>query len=167
MTPVDKDLFDIIKDGQTDEPDNKRKGFVRKFAGRVRDMVELKNPLCGNILVYDIDNIIEIIDPKLRYEIDWFNKLKIATKRWCNDKIISNRVLGLKNDNEYDVRVFEKIVIEKFFMQLKGKPNYTAIIETDFKTMVEMDSAFIYQNHLRTIRRMEILQVTLFIAAWK
>lgn len=99
-------------------------------------MVYLKNPLDGGSIVYDIDSILEIINPELTGEIEWLNKLQNAVKLWCNEKIIANRLLGLKNDNEYDMTVFENVVKEKFFLSRKPKPG--VIVETDFQTMVEL-----------------------------
>lgn len=139
MTNVEKDLIDIANEGQTDKKVFKGEAFTRAFAGRVKDVAELRNPLTIGLLVYEIDKILEIINPVLIAEIDWLNKLKSAIKLFHNDIVISNRLLGIKNDNEYDVRVFEKVVKEKFFTQLHGKKlNNDTLIETDFKTMVEM-----------------------------
>lgn len=135
MTKEDKNLMDIVAGGQS----GKYNSFVRYYAGKVRRVVQMKNPLDGSILVSDIDRVFEIINPALKNEVEWFKGLQSAVKLWCNEKVIANRILGLKNDNEYDMRVFEKVVLEKFFMQLKGKaPKHDTIVETDFKTMVEL-----------------------------
>lgn len=135
MTKVEQDLTDIVKDGQS----GKYKHFVRGYTGRVTQILKLKNPLDGSSLVYDIDSVMEILNPELEAEKQWFIGLQKALKLWVNDKIMSNRALGLKNDNEYDMRVFEKVVVEKFFIKLKGKaPKADAVVHTDFKTMVEL-----------------------------
>lgn len=138
MTKIEHDLIDIANDGQSDEKKYKGEAFTRAFAGRVKNVAELRNPLCLGLLVYEIDKILEIINPVLIAEIEWLNKLKSAIKLFHNEIIIANRLLGIKNDNEYDVRVFEKVVMEKFMFQLKEKPKPDTIIQTDFKTMVEM-----------------------------
>lgn len=99
-------------------------------------MIKLKNPLDGHIIVSDIDRILEIINPELTQEINWLHGLQSAIKLWCNEKVITNRLLGITNDNEYDMSVFEDAVREKFF--LSGKPKPDVIVETDFRTMVEL-----------------------------
>lgn len=132
MTQADKDIMAIVKDGQS----GKYKGYVRSYTGRITQMVKLKNPLDGHLIVIDIDRLLEIINPELKAEIEWLNNLSVAVKLWCNEKIIANRLLGLKDDNEYDMSVFEEVVREKFF--LSGKPKPGVIVETDFKTMVEL-----------------------------
>lgn len=132
MTQADKDVLAIVKDGQS----GKYKPFVRSYTGQITQMIELKNPLTGHIIVSDIDRILEIINPELKPEIAWFHELQAVIKSWCNEKVIANRLLGLKNDNEYDMSVFEKVVKEKFFLSEKPKPG--VIVETDFKTMVEL-----------------------------
>lgn len=132
MTKSDEDVLAIVKDGQS----GKYKQFIRSYTGRVTQMVELKNPLDGHSIVYDIDRILEIINPEFKPEIAWLHELQAVVKSWCNEKIIANRLLGLKNDNEYDMSVFEKVVKEKFFLSEKPKPD--VIVQTDFKTMVEL-----------------------------
>jgi hypothetical protein len=134
MTAAEQKVNDIIKDGQS----GKYKGFVRSYTGRITQMVKLKNPLDGHLIVTDIDRILEIINPELKGEIGWLKELQLAVKAWCNEKVITNRILGLKNDNEYDMSVFEDVVREKFFFQLKEQPKPGTIVETDFRTMVEL-----------------------------
>ena len=112
MTKADQTLTDIIKDGQS----GKYNDFVRRFTGDVGRVLKMKNPLDGSILIDHIGRIEGIINPELKGEIAWFESLKKNMKLWCNEKIIANRVLGLKNDNEYDMRVFEKCVMEKFML---------------------------------------------------
>jgi hypothetical protein len=133
-TAAEQKVRDIIKDGQS----GKYKPFVRSFTGRITTIVKLKNPLTASILVDNIDRLIEIVNPALQDELCWFNNLQSALKLWVNDMIISNRLLGLKNDNEFDMTVFEDVVREKFFFQLKEKPKPGTIVETDFQTMVEL-----------------------------
>jgi hypothetical protein len=134
MTAVEQKVTDIVKDGQS----GKYKNFVRSFTGRVTKVLKLKNPLIGSILVDDIDRLIEIVNPDLQGELTWLKELQAALKLWVNDMIISNRLLGLKNDNEFDITVFENVVMEKFYFQLKEKPKPGTPVETDFKTMVEL-----------------------------
>lgn len=134
ITKTEQELADLIKEGQS----GKYKHFVRAFTGRIRQMVQLKNPLDGGSMVCDIDTLFEIIDPKLEDEMEWFKRLQDAVKLWCNEKIIANRILGLKNDNECDMKVFEKVVMEKFYLSEKEKPKPNTVIQTDFKTMVEL-----------------------------
>jgi hypothetical protein len=131
MTEAERNLDKIIKDGQS----GKYKSFVRHYAGRVRRVIEMKNPLDGSILVDDIVRVIEIFNPDLGPEVDWLKGLQMALKLWVNEKVIANRLLGLKNDNEYDMRVFEKVVRERFLLSENPKPG---IIETNFQTLVEM-----------------------------
>ena len=139
MTKVEQDLIDIANDGQSDEKKYKGEVFTRSFAGRVKHIAELRNPLELHSLLYEIDKILEIINPALIAEIEWLNKLIPAIKLFHNEIIIANRLLGIKNDNEYDVRLFEKVVKQKFFMQLHGKKlTPDTLIQTDFKTMIEM-----------------------------
>lgn len=132
MTAAEQRVRDIIKDGQS----GKYKNFIRSFTGRITTVIKLKNPLTGSILVDDIGRIIEIINPELQGELSWLKDLQAALKLWVNDMIISNRLLGLKNDNEFDMSVFEEAIREKFFLSNKPKPG--AIVETDFKTLVEL-----------------------------
>lgn len=132
MTQAEKQVMAIIKGGQS----GKYKGFVRSYTGRITQMVKLKNPLDGHLVVSDIDRILEIINPELKAEIEWLKQLQSAVKLWCNEKVIANRLLGLKNDNEYDMSVFEDVVKEKFF--LSGKPKPGTIVQTDLKTMAEL-----------------------------
>lgn len=139
MIKTEQNVIDIANEGQTDKKVFKGEAFTRAFAGRVKDVAKLRNPLGLSSLVYEIDKILEIINPDLKPEIEWLNKLKPAIKLFHNEIIIANRLLGIKNDNEYDIRVFEKVVKEKFFMQLHGKTlRSDTIVKTDFKTMVEM-----------------------------
>ena len=132
MTQAEKQVMDIVKDGQS----GKYKGFIRSYNGRITTMVKLKNPLDGHLIVIDIDRTLEIINPELTAEINWLKELQLAVKIWCNEKVIANRLLGLKNDNEYDMTVFEEVVKEKFFLSDKPKPG--VIVQTDFKTMAEL-----------------------------
>jgi hypothetical protein len=134
MTAAERKVDDIIKDGQS----GKYKPFIRSFTGRVRTVLKLKNPLTGSILVDYIDSLIDIINPAFQDEMRWLKDLQNALKLWVNDMILSNRLLGLKNDNEFDMTVFENVVKEKFYFQLKDKPKPGTIVETDFKTMVEL-----------------------------
>ena len=132
MTQAEKQVMAIVKDGQS----GKYKGFVRSYIGRVTQMVKLKNPLNGHLIISDIEKILEIINPELKPEVTWLENLSDAIKLWCNEKIIANRLLGLKNDNEYDMTVFENVGKEKFMLSEKPKPG--TIVETDFPTMVEL-----------------------------
>lgn len=135
MTKAAKELTDIANEGQQENS----MSFSRAFAGKVKDVVELRNPLSLHSLIYEIDKVLEIINPILTVEIEWLKKLKNSIKLFHNEIVIANRLLGIKNDNEYDVRVFERVVKEKFFMELHGKKiNQDTLIQTDFKTMVEM-----------------------------
>lgn len=134
ITAAEQKVHDIIKDGQS----GKYKPFIRSFTGRVTTIVKLKNPLTASILIDNIDRLIEIVNPALQDELCWFNNLQSARKLWVNDMIISNRLLGLKNDNEFDMSVFEDVVKERFFFQLREKPKPGTIVETDFQTMVEL-----------------------------
>lgn len=139
LTKAEQGLIDIANDGQSDEKKYKAEAFTRFFAGRVKDVAKLRNPLGLGSLVFEVDKYIEMINPELTPEIEWLKKLQTAIKLFHNEIIIANRLLGIKNDNEYDIRVFEKLVREHFFMQLSDKkvtPNTP--ISTDFKTMVEM-----------------------------
>lgn len=139
MTKAEQDLVNIANEGQTDEKKFKGETFTRAFAGRVKNVAEMRNPLTIHLLIYEIDKILEIINPALIPEIEWLNKVKKSMKLFHNEILIANRLLGIKNDNEYDIRVFEKVVKQKFFIELSGKtvtPN--TLIKTDFKTMVEM-----------------------------
>lgn len=132
MTQAEQQVMAIVKDGQS----GKYKGFVRSYTGRITTMVKLKNPLDGHLIVDDINRILEIINPELTGEIQWLKEMQLAVKLWCNEKVIANRLLGLKNDNEYDMTVFEEVVKEKFFISDKPKPG--VIVQTDFRTMAEL-----------------------------
>lgn len=132
MTIQEQKLTDIIKDGQS----GKYRPFARHYTGRITQVMELKNPLDGSCLVDDIERVLEVLNPEFKLEIEWFKGLQSALKLWCNEKIIANRLLGLKNDNEYDTRIFEKVVMQHFF--LSEKPKHTTVIETNFATLVEM-----------------------------
>lgn len=133
MTIAEKNVLDIIADGQSKE----YKSFIRAFTGRVTQVVELKNPLPGSMLVDDIERILEIINPDLQREITWLKELKKSLEAWCNEKIIANRILGLTNDNEYDVTVFEKVVMDRFNMTKKSDMRF----EVEFKTLVALVEA--------------------------
>jgi len=50
--------------------------------------------------------------------------------------VISNRILGIKNDNVYDVSVFKKAIKLKYF--LSEMPKDTDIFKVTFKEMVEL-----------------------------
>ena len=132
MTAGDKKVYDLIKEGQS----GLYKAFIRGFTGRVRQVIELKNPLPAALVILDIDKLLDIINPDLLIEIHWLQNLQNALKEWHNEKIIANRLLGLKNDNEFDSTIFEAAVREKFF--LNKNPTPSTIIQTDFKTMVEL-----------------------------
>lgn len=139
MTKIEKALIDIANQGQTNKKIFKGEGFTRSFAGRVKDVAKLRNPLTISLLVTEIDNILEIINPNLLAEIEWLCNLNDAAKLFHNDIIISNRLLGIKNDNEFDTRIFEKVVKERFIIELDGKEvKADTLIQTDFKTLVEM-----------------------------
>ena len=138
MTKIEQELINIANDGQTNEKKYKGEGFTRNFAGRVKNISDLRNPIRLDLLVCEINKLLEIINPNLIAEIEWLNKLKTAIKLFHNEIVVANRILGIKNDNQFDESVFEKIVMEKFCIQQKDKPKPDALIQTDFKTMVEM-----------------------------
>lgn len=139
MTNIESLLIEVANEGQTNDKIFTGEGFTRSFAGRVKRIAKLRNPLSVGLLVYEIENILEIIDPKMMAERGWLNKLKSAIKDFHNEIVTANRILGIKNDNEYDKRIFEKVVKERFWIELKDKDiDQNTLIETDFKTMVEM-----------------------------
>lgn len=138
MTQIEEDLIDIANEGQSGEKKYKGEGFTRLFAGRVKDVVKLRNPLELLSIIYEINKILVIINPELISEIEWLEKLKRAIKIFYNEILHTNRLLGIKNDNQYDVRLFEEVVMQKFMLQIKEKPKPETLIQTDFKTMVEM-----------------------------
>ncbi len=105
MTTLEKNIIDLIKDGQywichEGKYIDNYKTLVKKYAGIVRDELNTKNPVSMSCLIYDIDQILEIINPKLTKEIDWFNKMSMLLKKWTNDRILTHRSLGIKNDNQ-------------------------------------------------------------------
>ena len=132
MAIIEQNLMSIIKRGQT----NQFKGFIRHLTGKAINIVKMKNPLDGHILVNEIDKILEIINPTLEGEIEWLKELQVGFKLWCNEKVIINRILGCKDDNQYDLRVFEKVIRERFL--LSGNLNMAAKVQTDFGTLVEL-----------------------------
>jgi len=136
MIEAEKKVIRLIELGQSGKynPD----GLIRKFAGRVRDVIKLRNPLGISGLVYEIDNIVDIINPSLEDQIKWYKDIQSAIKLFTNEVLHANRLLGILNDNEYDTRLFENVIMEKFMFQLKEKPGPNTIIKTDFKTMVEL-----------------------------
>lgn len=131
MTQAEERIMLIIADGQ----DKDYKPFIRSFTGRVTQVVELKNPLPASMLVDDIDRIFDIMNPELHREITWLKELQEALKAWVNEKVTTNRLLGITNDNEYDVTVFEKIVMERF--ELSTKPKEMKF-EVSFSTLVKL-----------------------------
>lgn len=135
MIKTEQDLIAIINKGQSGLYD-KNAGLIRSFSGDIRTVIKLKNPLNGDILVNKIDNFLQIINPDLHKEILWFKEAQDALKLWVNDVVISNRILGIKNDNVFDTSAFERAIMNKFFLTKKPKEN--AVIETDFSTMVEL-----------------------------
>ncbi len=135
MIKTEESLLEIIQKGQSGIYD-KNASLIRYFAGSIRTVVELGNPLAAASLVYEIDKFLEIMNPLFVDETEWFVEAKKALKLWHNDVLISNRTLGIKNDNQYDTRVFERVVREKFLLKENPKPD--AIIETNFETMVEL-----------------------------
>jgi hypothetical protein len=135
MIKTEQNIVDIIKKGQSGFYD-KNASIIRNFTGKLSTVMELRNPLDGSILISDIDRLLQIMNPALETEIAWFKEAQGALKMWVNDLIASNRLLGIKNDNTYDTTAFEKAIMQHFFIFKKPNPN--AIIETDFKTMVEL-----------------------------
>ena len=135
MIHTEKKLIDIIKRGQSGVYD-KTAGLIRSFTGEIKKCIESKNPLNAELLIYQLDYFLEIVNPSLEKEIDWFNEAKDGLKLWSNDIVATNRLLGIKNDNTWDTSVFEKAIMMKFMLSKKPKPE--ARIETDFKTMVEL-----------------------------
>lgn len=135
MIKTEQDLIDIIAKGQSGIYD-KNASLVRSFSGNIRSVIELKNPLSGGILVYQIDKYLQIINPAFRGEIDWFNEAKRGLKLWINDIVISNRILGIKDDNTYDTTVFKKAIKYKYL--LAEIPKDDAVMKITFKEMVEL-----------------------------
>ena len=80
--------------------------------------------------------MLQIINPDLQEAIKWFNDVKDALKNWHNDIIISNRILGIYDDNFYDTTVFEKAIMQHFFLSKKPKGEQTITIT--FNRMVEL-----------------------------
>lgn len=135
MIKTEQALVEIIKNAQSGIYD-KNAWLIRHFSGEITKVIELKNPLLGELLVLDIGRFLQIINPTLEEEIQWFQDAKKGIQFWVNDIVIANRLLGIKNDNVYDTTIFEKAVMQKFY--LSKKPKHNAIIETNFQTMVEL-----------------------------
>lgn len=135
MIKTEENLITIIEKGQSGIYD-KNAWLIRQFAGSIRTVIKLKNPLDGELLLIDIDKYLQIINPEFSKEIQWFYEAQDAIKLWINDIVIRNRILGIKNDNSYDTTEFERAIMDFFCLAKKPKPN--SKIETDFKTMVEM-----------------------------
>lgn len=139
MTKAQKNLIQIANEGQSDDKIFIGEAFTRAFAGKVKKVAELKNPLDLRSILHEIDKVLEIINPELKPEIEWLRKLKPALMLLHNEIIHTNRILGVTDDNSYDTGVFERIIKERFFVELWGKcikPDTP--IQTDFRTMVEM-----------------------------
>ena len=105
MTIIEKNIIDSIKDGQyynylEGKYIDDYKPLVRKYAGIIREALNTKNPVTVSCVIFDIEQILDIINPKLTKEIDWFNKMSNLLKKWTNDRILTHRVLGIKNDNQ-------------------------------------------------------------------
>lgn len=135
MLKTEQNLIVIIEKGQSGIYDQNA-WLIRHFAGDIRNVIKLKNPLNGELLITQIGKFLQIINPAFNKEIEWFKEAESGIKCWVKDIVISNRILGIKNDNSYDITVFEKAIMMKFF--LSKKPNPDAIIETTFATMVEL-----------------------------
>lgn len=121
--------------GQSGEYD-KNATLIRNFAGDIRTCIELQNPLIAGILISKIDKFLQIINPEFKKEADWFNEAMKLLKLWSNDIVMSNRLLGIKNDNVYDTTVFEKVIVQHFFLKEKPKPD--EIVRAKFSTLVEL-----------------------------
>jgi hypothetical protein len=98
--------------------------------------MNMKNPLSGASMLYDIISILEIYNPQMQQDIMWFKRLQMAIKRWHNEIVITNRTLGINNDNEYDIRIFEEAIMEKF--HLSEKPAADITITTNFELLVSL-----------------------------
>ncbi len=135
MIQTEKDLLYIIEKGQSGIYDINA-SLIRKVAGDIRKIIELKNPLDGEILIHEINKYIQIINPVFLHEKQWFKEAQKALNMWIKDIVVSNRLLGIQNDNTYDTTLFEKAIMEKFWLSKKPKPD--TIIEISFQTMVEL-----------------------------
>ena len=106
MTIIEENIISLIKDGQHynhvvgGKYIDDYKPFVRMYAGIVRDALNTKNPLTVSSIIFDIERVLGIINPELTKEIDWFNKMSNFLKKWTNDRILTHRLLGIKNDNQ-------------------------------------------------------------------
>ena len=101
---LEKNIIDLCEAGQVANcVDGKwvddYKPYVRGFAGRIKDEMKIKNPLDLVITVRYIDKVLEIINPELLKEIEWFKNIRKALVLYTNDRIKTNRILGIKNDN--------------------------------------------------------------------
>ncbi len=127
--------MDLIQRGQSGIYD-KNATLIRYFSGNIRNVIELKNPLSAGTLMREIDKFLQIINPSLQQEIEWFKEAKKLLQLWVNDIVMSNRLLGIKNDNVYNTEAFEKAIMQKFMFYKKPQPN--DIIKIEFKEMVEL-----------------------------
>ena len=137
LTIADQKLIWLVKDGQS----GKYSDYIRAYSGRVRQLVELKHPLSGELMVMDIDKLVGILNPALTEEWEWFQSLRAAVREWTHEKVAANRLLGLTNDNQYDQRPFEKAVRQHLFSAGLVLPDHIkggVLVEVPFSMLVEM-----------------------------
>lgn len=101
MLDTEKRLRDLIKIGQgykyiEGKYIDDYKTFVRHYTGTLNDIVKNKTlPLIG-LGHIECEKILEIINPELQKEIEWFKSVSAVLKEWHNNIVIAMNDLGLK-----------------------------------------------------------------------
>ena len=134
MTKYDQVLNDFIEEAHNGQ----HLTFTKKYASRVKKVVSIKAVLSASLMVDDIDTVLEVLNPALHNEISWFKGLQKSLKDWCNEKIYANRLLQVKNDNEFDIRPFEKAIMQEFRIKENEKPKPEEYVKLPFKNLIDL-----------------------------
>lgn len=110
MKQVDKLLVSLIIEGQSGE----LIGVVRSYTAHIRNLMTLQNPLCMELFVLHLDDLMTMLSPELGKELDWFLRVRNAINDLKKEIIMNNRILGILDDNQYNTEVFKELIYEKW-----------------------------------------------------
>lgn len=123
-----------IKDGQSGE----YLPYVRRFTGALRDLLKIKATVRAAILITEIDDLLQILDPQKQNEIQWFKNVREALVWWTNERVMTSRLLGEKGEWDGDREAFYSIVKEQFPFFYKKMPSKEDVFGITFDEMASL-----------------------------
>jgi len=101
MLDTERRLRDLIKVGRGYKRIDEKyiddyKSFVRHYTGNLTEIVQEKRlPLIG-LGHLECEKILEVINPELTKEVEWFKDVSAVLKEWHNNIVTAMNDLGLK-----------------------------------------------------------------------